>query len=749
MNRKLVAMLLCLTMILTSVSVVSAASSSGNAASSFTDVGTGELAMATAVLQGMDVVSGTSATSFNPGGTLTRAEACTMLVKMMGLDSNLTSGAKKTYFSDVPTSAWYAPYVNIAYSNGLVNGYGNGKFGPLDSVTYGQLATILLRMLGYQSSDVGYVWPADYTALCKDLQISHDFTIGDSTALTRGQAALMLYRSLTCKTRDGRQYYYQSVANVASTKEVLVMNVNTEHNGNTGMLLAYAMDQTSGMSSDKTSGKGYYAQADMQSAFIEGFCGQLLLDSSDRVVGFLPSESSYIDGVVSSASLSALVTSKAKYRIPSAAVVLSSDQTYTWSSGGYLHTAAHQGESVRIYFDADGTVTYIFIGTAAATSTAAAAATAEKSGSMGNYTRYADYRVTGYIESASPSLAAADSITVAGCSFEVSDDAVDGLAACKIGGKVTLLLSDDKKVVGTETASCEMVGVLASDGKSVTLCGSGLRLSATEIKYAKELAGSLVRVTASSYGTLTCTSLDSKAVSGDLDLTAGTVGSTALSPACAIYEWVGEGYVYSLDGTRGESSADFGAITWTDTIGAAQISWCHVDSNGLIDILLLKNVTGNCCSFGYLEYYTGNNGINLGSGQLSAYNNAAMLTNGSEKGSKCLCICSNTSGYVAVGYGAYGNYGEIVSVEKLSKTSVTGLGACSVGEDAYGETIWLVSDGTNTYQVSDSVEVYNDTTDSWSSGISAFMSCLDSGATLTLYYDRTAATGGQIRVAVM
>ena len=53
--------------------------------------------------------------------------------------------------------------MNVAYSEGLVNGYGNGTFGPEDPVTYGQAATLLLRMLGYTSAEVGSLWPLDYT----------------------------------------------------------------------------------------------------------------------------------------------------------------------------------------------------------------------------------------------------------------------------------------------------------------------------------------------------------------------------------------------------------------------------------------------------------------------------------------------------------------------------------------------------------------------------------------------------------
>jgi hypothetical protein len=38
---------------------------------------------------------------------------------------------------------WYADYVNWAVSLGIVNGYGNGKFGPNDQITREQMAVMV------------------------------------------------------------------------------------------------------------------------------------------------------------------------------------------------------------------------------------------------------------------------------------------------------------------------------------------------------------------------------------------------------------------------------------------------------------------------------------------------------------------------------------------------------------------------------------------------------------------------------
>ncbi len=51
-------------------------------------------------------------------------------------------------FTDASASAWYHDGVHYCLENGLMTGYGNGKFGPNDPITREQLAAILWRYAG-------------------------------------------------------------------------------------------------------------------------------------------------------------------------------------------------------------------------------------------------------------------------------------------------------------------------------------------------------------------------------------------------------------------------------------------------------------------------------------------------------------------------------------------------------------------------------------------------------------------------
>ena len=49
-------------------------------------------------------------------------------------------------FSDVPASAWYAPYVNAAAAAGLMNGTGGGKFSPMQTLSLAEVVTLTARL---------------------------------------------------------------------------------------------------------------------------------------------------------------------------------------------------------------------------------------------------------------------------------------------------------------------------------------------------------------------------------------------------------------------------------------------------------------------------------------------------------------------------------------------------------------------------------------------------------------------------
>ena len=92
-----------------------------------------------------ELMEGMSQHRFEPNTLFTRAMIAQVLYNREGRPWN--SG--NTSFTDVTRNAWYADAVSWAYNKGLMEGYGNGKFGPNDPLTREQMAAVLYRYAGY------------------------------------------------------------------------------------------------------------------------------------------------------------------------------------------------------------------------------------------------------------------------------------------------------------------------------------------------------------------------------------------------------------------------------------------------------------------------------------------------------------------------------------------------------------------------------------------------------------------------
>ena len=122
----------------------------------FSDVSGEELSEAVEVLSGLGIVSGYSDGSYHPDDALTRAQFCKLAILTEGHGGSGAGGAPTAPgFPDVPGGGWAAPYINLACEEGLVAGYGDGRFGPDDPVTVGQAVTVVLRLLGYTAEEIG------------------------------------------------------------------------------------------------------------------------------------------------------------------------------------------------------------------------------------------------------------------------------------------------------------------------------------------------------------------------------------------------------------------------------------------------------------------------------------------------------------------------------------------------------------------------------------------------------------------
>ena len=174
----------------------------------FTDVASDAwYAQAVAYVYRQGLMSGTAQDRFSPDLTTNRAMLVTILYRLAG--SPAVDGGSA--FTDVSGGDWFASGVAWASANGIVTGYGDGRFGPNDPITREQMAAILYRYAGFAGqstagqadlsgyTDAGQVspyaaeamgWAADRGLITG---VSAD-TLAPGGSATRAQVATILMR---------------------------------------------------------------------------------------------------------------------------------------------------------------------------------------------------------------------------------------------------------------------------------------------------------------------------------------------------------------------------------------------------------------------------------------------------------------------------------------------------------------------------------------------------------------------------
>jgi len=96
-----------------------------------------------------------SGTTFSPYDIMTRADFVTILGKTCGLNT-ADYPYDKSLFTDVKGTEAYAPYVQWAARNGIVNGIGNNLFNPNGEITRMEMAAIITRYAAYCNKPLSY-----------------------------------------------------------------------------------------------------------------------------------------------------------------------------------------------------------------------------------------------------------------------------------------------------------------------------------------------------------------------------------------------------------------------------------------------------------------------------------------------------------------------------------------------------------------------------------------------------------------
>jgi hypothetical protein len=95
-----------------------------------------------AFLSARGIINGKGNGNFAPKDNITRCEFVKIMAMIADADVSQYAGSS---FKDVDADKWYAPYIEWAYTTGLVNGVGGGMFAPDRNILREEMAVLLSR----------------------------------------------------------------------------------------------------------------------------------------------------------------------------------------------------------------------------------------------------------------------------------------------------------------------------------------------------------------------------------------------------------------------------------------------------------------------------------------------------------------------------------------------------------------------------------------------------------------------------
>ncbi|MBR4895007.1 MAG: S-layer homology domain-containing protein [Clostridia bacterium] len=146
------------------------------------------------------VLNGFPDGSFQPQGTLTREQGAKIIAYMALGEEVGQLTCTSAPFDDVKTDRWSAPCISWCAERQILLGYGDGRFGPEDTLTGEQFSKMLLCALGLAREGnyvgLGVTWADAVREDGKAAGIyAGDASMGSSAPISREQAALLAYNA--------------------------------------------------------------------------------------------------------------------------------------------------------------------------------------------------------------------------------------------------------------------------------------------------------------------------------------------------------------------------------------------------------------------------------------------------------------------------------------------------------------------------------------------------------------------------
>ncbi|MFR4977403.1 MAG: S-layer homology domain-containing protein, partial [Butyricicoccus sp.] len=155
-----------------------------------------EFSEAITMLSDLGIIQGKTDGKYHPEETITRAEACALIARLLTGDPNVSNFGGAQNFTDVVKGSWQDSAIGYCVANGITVGVGNGKFEPNRAINDQEFLTMMVRALGYETPDVKQGYPFSYMTVANAIGLRQDTEMMANTDALRGEDAQVIYNAM-------------------------------------------------------------------------------------------------------------------------------------------------------------------------------------------------------------------------------------------------------------------------------------------------------------------------------------------------------------------------------------------------------------------------------------------------------------------------------------------------------------------------------------------------------------------------
>ncbi len=159
------------------------------------------------MLNAMGIMTYNENGDFEASRSLTRAQLAKILVTASPYKGE-ASASRTSPFSDVSYQHWAAPYIKVAQTHGIMNGYSDGTFRPEQDVTLEETLSAVLGLLGYTPTGA---YPYAQHTMAQDLDLLDGVTAELGEVISRDDAATIMYNALNANANGDTRLYAEKL----------------------------------------------------------------------------------------------------------------------------------------------------------------------------------------------------------------------------------------------------------------------------------------------------------------------------------------------------------------------------------------------------------------------------------------------------------------------------------------------------------------------------------------------------------